>query len=81
MTTRHPVPITQARARPRLRDRALENHVHAFAEELADDVEGDFGFARGVEGGGGKEEEGLRDKGEVGGDEGEVGVRVLVRGS
>lgn len=74
---RHAVPLAVDPARPLLLDQPLEDKVERLAAELADEHEGDLGLARGEDEGRVDDDEGLREEGEVGADEGEVVVGVL----
>lgn len=77
MGARHAVPLAVDPARPLLLDQPLEDKVERLAAELADEHEDDLGFARGEHEGRVDDDEGLREEGEVGANEGEVVVGVL----
>lgn len=62
---------------PQLFEPAFERHVEHFAEELADEGEGDFDLARRVQKGEVDGEEELWGEGQVGEEVGEVVVGVL----
>lgn len=64
-------------ARALLLDQALQHEVQSFAGELADEHEGDFGFAGAEDEGCVDDAEGLREEGEVGAEERDIVVGVL----